>query len=375
MEKENVIKKPQLLYIDYYRAFAILTIILGHTARIGHAQIYEFQCNLYCFNTTLFIFIAGYLFWYLSYKFEYKNYLKKKFLNVFLPYLVIITPLSVLSALSSPANNTFHNLPFYQKVLGGIIFGQTVDIPTWFIGMIIWFYLLAPVFLWISRSKYFGAILVCSLVYTILSRVPVVTHGLNPGPFFDFKDITLHFMAFFIESFFHFLSYYLLGIFFCRIKEQHFEKICIYQKSIFKYSLLGFLFSSFVFLVIPISSRNYAGFTKLLSCVAFYFLFLLYEKKISDKKFLHKMFVFFANYSFGLFFIHECFVNLGNFHTLYELNTSPIFMNLTACTFINFLSGLLFFVVVLGLSCLTLVILKFILKCFKIKHTRWFIGV
>lgn len=158
MEKENVITKPQLLYIDYYRAFAILTIILGHTCRFGTGNILEFQHNLYCFNTALFVFISGYLFQYLSYKFEYKIYLKKKFLTVGLPYLIIITPLSFVSTLSSPENNTFHNLAFYQKVLGGIIFGQTVLAPSWFIGMIIWFYLLAPVFLRISHSKYFGAI-------------------------------------------------------------------------------------------------------------------------------------------------------------------------------------------------------------------------
>lgn len=183
------------------------------------------------------------------------------------------------------------------------------------------------------------------------------------------------FTVFFFESFFHFLSYYLLGIFFCQIKEQHFEKIYAYQKQIFKYFLLGFLFSSVVFLIIPVSSRNYAGFTKLLSCVAFYFLFLLYEKKISDKKFLHRIFIFLAHYSFGLFFIHECFVNLFNFHTLYELNTTPMFVKLSETTWSNFCVGLLFFLAVIALSCVTLVVLKFILKCLKVKHIRWFIGV
>ncbi|MBP3687591.1 MAG: acyltransferase [Alphaproteobacteria bacterium] len=375
MEKKSMPAKPQLFYLDYYRAYAILTIILGHTACIRHAKILGFQCNLYGFNTALFIFIAGYLFQYLSYKFEYKNYLKKKFLNVFLPYLVLITPLSLMSALAAPVNNTFHNLPFYQKVLGGIIFGQTVDIPTWFIGMIIWFYLLAPVFLKISRSKHFGIILTCSMVYTILSRVPVVTHGLAPSTSFDFKIISLHFIAFFFQSFFHFFSYYLLGMFFCQMKEKHHQKIAQYQTEILKYFGWAFIFSSLAFLTAPINARAYGGFTKLLSCVTFYFLFTCYEERILHNVKLHKTLMFISQYSFGLFLIHQCFANLGNFHTLYELNMPSIFINLTACTFTNFLIALVFFVVVLGASCLTLVILKFILKCFKIKNTRWFIGV
>lgn len=375
MEKKSMTAKPQLLSIDYYRAFAILTIILGHTARFGNGNIEEFQYNLYCFNTALFFFIAGYLFQYLSYKFEYKTYLVKKTLNVVLPYLVIIIPLSMMSALSSPANNTFHNLLFYQKVWGGIIFGQTVLGPTWFIGMIIWFYFLSPIFLRISRLKNFDMILMSCMIYTSLSCVPVVTHGLMSQIFFNFDDIAIHFAFFFIESFFHYLSYYLLGMFFCTLKETHGEKIIQYQKTFFKYFGWAFIFSSLVFLIAPIHARTYGGFTKLLYCIILYFLFTIYEEKISGITTLRKILLFISQYSFGLFLIHQCFVNLFNFHTLYEQNTAPVYTDLTANTFTNFLAGLLFFAVVLGASCLTLVILKFILKCLKVKHTRWFIGV
>ena len=42
-----------------------------------------------CGGTALFIFISGFLFQHLSKKFEYKNYLSKKWTNVILPYLFI----------------------------------------------------------------------------------------------------------------------------------------------------------------------------------------------------------------------------------------------------------------------------------------------
>lgn len=375
MEKKNMISKPQLLYIDYYRAFAILMIILGHTARIGNGNIYEILGVLYNFKTALFVFIAGYLFQYLSKSFDYKIYLKKKFLNIVLPYLVIITPLSWLAALDCPINNTFNLLPFYQRFIGMILFGQIILGPTWFIGMIICFFLLSPLFFKLSHSKYFGIVCCCSIIYTLLTPIPDITPGLSPVRQFNFEDIFIHFIFFYIEALGHFMSYWLIGMGVCGFAEKHSFLIKKYARRVFYYTLIIWGFSCFLFFIFHKPARLNCGLPNLISAICFYTGFLYYEQSITAHKWLHNSLTFLAKYSFGLFFIHECFVNLINFHTPYKIYVAPVYTDLTANTFTNFLAGLLFFVAVLGLSCLTLVILKFILKCLKIKHTRWFIGV
>lgn len=87
-------KTKQLDYITYFRGIAIFIIVAMHTMCWGRPNAPISLTNWYVLSggTFLFVFIAGFLFQYLSNKFEWKTYYKKKLKNVFVPYFVILTP-------------------------------------------------------------------------------------------------------------------------------------------------------------------------------------------------------------------------------------------------------------------------------------------
>ena len=89
--------KKFLHYIHYFRGIAILFIVGLHACislKWGEA-ILQRKLAWVLFNngTILFVFISGYLFYHLSKdKFDYFEYLKKKFLYVIFPYLIVSVP-------------------------------------------------------------------------------------------------------------------------------------------------------------------------------------------------------------------------------------------------------------------------------------------
>src|SRR5688500_9095908 len=89
--------KKFLHYIHYFRGAAILLIVGLHACislKWGDAVLQR-KLALVLFNngTVLFVFISGYLFYHLNKNhFDYVDYLKKKFLYVIIPYLVVSIP-------------------------------------------------------------------------------------------------------------------------------------------------------------------------------------------------------------------------------------------------------------------------------------------
>ena len=97
---EKIESKKQLNYINYLRAIAIIFIVAGHTLIWGKPGHSIQRINSYFLQggTLLFIFIAGFLFQYLSYKFDYKNFLINKFKNVIMPYWITMFPIAIYFA-------------------------------------------------------------------------------------------------------------------------------------------------------------------------------------------------------------------------------------------------------------------------------------
>ena len=85
-----------LRYVHNFRAVAIVIIVAGHAVvtlgRDAQPAQMDFLLDLLDNGTVLFVFIAGFLFEHLSRKFEYRSYLRKKLLNVIVPYLLISAP-------------------------------------------------------------------------------------------------------------------------------------------------------------------------------------------------------------------------------------------------------------------------------------------
>lgn len=107
-------------------------------------------------GTVYFVFIAGFLFQYLSVKYEYKNYLRKKLDNVIIPYLIISIPAVLLCILFGDTDSPVWFVPIFSQfnVITKIYFLYVTGaqlFPYFFIPMIVIFYIFAPVFIYIDR--------------------------------------------------------------------------------------------------------------------------------------------------------------------------------------------------------------------------------
>ena len=159
MSFENSIIKPQktkiLNYINVFRGLAILLIIMGHTMQFGKndSLAHIVNCEIICGGTALFIFISGFLFQHLSYKYEFKNYMKKKWTNVVMPYLITSIP-GLVFCLYCPAayKNAFMGLNPFIQVLALLTIGRVHNIPTWFIPMIVIFFIFSWVFIKLEKK-------------------------------------------------------------------------------------------------------------------------------------------------------------------------------------------------------------------------------
>lgn len=110
----SVKKSAFLDEFDYFRGIAIFFIVLCHfmwefnrmagnmidlfNNRFSYRYWIAYEFQFIWGNTALFVFISGFLFYYIFYQrgFDYKKFLKNKFKNVFSPYLVMCALLFVV---------------------------------------------------------------------------------------------------------------------------------------------------------------------------------------------------------------------------------------------------------------------------------------
>ncbi len=150
----------------------------------------------------MFVFISGFLFQHLLYKFEFRRFLITRFLLVALPYLIVSVPAVVVwtfvlenASLGIPAD--FYEQPPWFRIVYFYATGVHLA-PVWFIPMICLFYLASPVFAWFDRHP--------KLYYAL--------------PFFFFLSylVPRHWNP--VIAGVHFLSVYLFGMFCSRHRER-----------------------------------------------------------------------------------------------------------------------------------------------------------
>ena len=160
-----------LNYINVFRGLAILLIIMGHVMQVGDTGsiIHKINCEIVCGGTALFIFISGFLFQHLSYKFEYKNYLSKKWTNVIMPYLYTAIP-GLLFCFICPTlyNNAFDGMNIFAQIPVLLSIGRVHNVPTWFIPMIVIFFMFSWVFLKLEKKNILYKILPIFLYLAVL---------------------------------------------------------------------------------------------------------------------------------------------------------------------------------------------------------------
>lgn len=366
--------KEKLTYIDYFRAIAIIFIVLAHTMVWGHADMKHFNILLFRGWTFSFVFIAGFLFQYLSYKFQYKEYLKKKLMNVIMPYFVTLTPAAII--LSLTLNYEAH--PFYSlskplRLFSSYIGGYVIQTPLWFVGMIFFIFLLAPVLLFIKKRKFIWySVLAVTFVYSaFLVKRPIIDVVADSG----YMAMVLHMFSVYLHFVAYYLFAYLIGMETSTLCEKHFSEIK--QNSGRFLAVLCPIFV--ILLVIIMFNYSLIGRYQIIpKCIAAYIVLLgliKFEDKIKASDFWDKSLKLIANYSFGIFFIHQYIINIMQKGTIYNLVGIPSIMKVSANNLRSFLYSVVIFYAAFFGSLIILHVLKFLLTKLGVKNTRKYIGV
>ena len=340
-----------LNYINVFRGLAILLIIMGHVMQVGDTGsiIHKINCEIVCGGTALFIFISGFLFQHLSYKFEYKNYLSKKWTNVIMPYLYTAIP-GLLFCFICPTlyNNAFDGMNIFAQIPVLLSIGRVHNVPTWFIPMIVIFFMFSWVFLKLEKKN---------ILYKIL---PIFV----PRGSAEFQDtIGLSYAAkywiyarYILMGFVHFLSLYVLGMF-CSANKHIIDKF--YDKRLFLW----------IGMILTATADIYFGWENFTISKTFLTLLVLgylkhYDEFILSHKKTNAVLDFIAKYSFGIFFVHWYWLFIYNqiFHTP---NVIPFTTNAIWIVLIRFIA-------VAIMSILSLFLVK---KLVKDGNSRKFIGV
>lgn len=362
-------KKSYLNYINIFRGLAILLIIAGHTMQLGDSSslIHKINCEIICGGTTLFIFISGFLFQHLSYKFEYENYLKKKWTNVVLPYF-ITSIFGILFCFLYPEiyGNSFDGLNTLIQLPIFLTTGRIHNTPTWFIPMIVLFFFCSWILLKLEqKGQLYKFLPIMFLVTLIFPRVDVDYNSIMNLSYVQ-KYIAC--IGYIFNGFIHFFSLYVFGMFCSKYK----EVIDVFYNKRF---ILLVIMIGLASLDIYLSFKNiYSSFTVSKTILTMLVLGYLkhYDEWIIKKELLNKALDIIAKYSFGLFFVHWYWFFIYN--RIFELEKVIPIVNDNYMTALGIV--LTRFIVVTMLSILSLYIGKrIILLIYKNANTRMFLGI
>lgn len=283
-----------LRYVHNFRGLAILLIVVAHTMQVltwqDHPGLQVFLNVVLQNGSVYFVFIAGFLFQYLSQKYAYKTYLISKFQNVLLPYFLISIPAILYwllrGAPSSVDIANFSDLPHLGKVIAFYATGDHL-FTLWFIPMISMYYLFAPAFIWIDRHP---------KAYWIIPALLLVTFYINRTP-----------QNYIIPAAIHFLSIYVLGMVSSHYREQLFVVV---KRTWF---FLVFIATSLIVyetliraaLYFPEEMLSINTISKAILCILLMYIFWRFDAQIFDLN--HYCLGILADFSFGIFFLHGYF--------------------------------------------------------------------
>ncbi len=285
LHQEVKTKSSFLQYIHAFRGIAILLIVGSHV----FYGLRDENNTIAIINSTvrgtsiLFLFISGYLFQHLNYKFEARKYYLNKFKYVVLPYVIISIPIIFfkLYQLPSYALSHFDNAAT-SLIYQAFIFLATGKhlLPFWFIPVIVLFYIIAPM---LFRLDMNGKVYYFLPLFVAISLLVPRT---------ELNDIP--------RLFVHFFSVYLFGMFMSHYK----KRIWSFSNQYWKFLTLLTIAISIVVVVLPYDSYWQISFMyvqKMLLCWFFIYFLQKYAHRIPSQLNL------LAEVSFGIYFIHYFF--------------------------------------------------------------------
>ena len=271
------------MYIDAFRGLAIILIVASHIlAEDPTSTFYRILEAIFLNSTAFFVFISGFLFQYLAYKYNIKDYWKRKLRTIIVPYLIISVPAIALRLYS-------HYVPFtvsedlgfadwnaFQKIAYFYLTGAHL-LPFWYIPVIVLFYAIASLLVYLDQDTRFYWLLPLFLIVSLL----LPRDNIN-----EINNIP--------RMFAHFFSVYVLGMFFCRYRTRLFRMIHRYR-----YTLTGTTLLIFVMSCLPGPyTAEIIFIQKVLLC--FLITYWLYVNEARIPTFLGTL----AVVSFGIYFVH-----------------------------------------------------------------------
>lgn len=308
-EEKDIKKKSIINYINVFRGLAILLIVAGHTMQIGtpDSLTNKISVEVFAGGTALFIFVSGFLFQHLSGKFEYKNYLSKKWTNVILPYFYTAIP-GICLCLYMPAvyKNSFEGMNYLLQIPILLSIGRVHNTPTWFIPMIALFFLSSFILLYLEKKNILYKLL--PVLFIITFFVPRCDVDYNTVLNLSYYEKYIHYLEYVMMGYVHFMSMYVLGMFCSKYK----EKIDLfYDKRFFLIVLMIFSAVANILLSIKFDISNGTVSKIFLTVITLGYL-KHYDSLIIKHKRINSFFDFVAQYSFGIFFVHWYFFFLYN---------------------------------------------------------------
>ena len=220
---EVVLRKERIMELDVLRGLAFLAVVLQHALgvyvrkadiQIADAAMIGMLFNFTKFAVPAFVFATGTVLFYNYYeKLEYRKFIWKRTVEIFLPYL-LWTGIYEIHYYGFPSINSTWLREFGKNVMLG-----TESYHLWFIIMIFQFYLIYPVFLalfkWVrvrvtTKTRFTFTLGTLILIYTLLmwfssSYIPRENFHVN------YKFIQLFFLDYRDRNFLYFSFYFILG--------------------------------------------------------------------------------------------------------------------------------------------------------------------
>lgn len=194
-------------YINYFRGFAILLVVLGHFLYFPESTVTEKLIKaIIKGGTSPFVFISGFLFHHIFYRrgFDYKKFMKNKLKNVLLPYTIVVIP-GLIYAVHQ------HQLDLFiyekNKILYTLLYylsGNALT-ATWYIPFAMLLFIASPIFIKFIEleDRRQRIIIFLLLIISMIIQRPI-------------RDLTINIF----QAFIYFSPFYCLGIYISMNKER-----------------------------------------------------------------------------------------------------------------------------------------------------------
>lgn len=292
-------------YINYFRGFAILLVVLGHFLYFPESTVTEKLIKaIIKGGTSPFVFISGFLFHHIFYRrgFDYKKFMKNKLKNVLLPYTIVVIP-GLIYAVHQ------HQLDLFiyekNKILYTLLYylsGNALT-ATWYIPFAMLLFIASPIFIKFIEleDRRQRIIIFLLLIISMIIQRPI-------------RDLTINIF----QAFIYFSPFYCLGIYISMNKERArdiLEKNILYLGILWgitlalqvRYNILETMQKS----ILEIKGIDLVALEKFFICLFFLAIFMKLEKVNGIiGSMIKKSLDILAECSFGIFFIHNYFVLL-----------------------------------------------------------------